>query len=142
MWQRIQTLFLVLSCIAFGALFFCNVVTINTPDGLDHVRYVQKPYLWLMIVTALVTLSALVTFKVRLLQMRLCALAFFLALGFEAWLLVEYFMVPKEIVFSWTAVLPLVSAILDALAWRGVLKDQILVESAYRIRDSRSSRRR
>ena len=141
MWQRIQTLFLVLSCVAIGALFFCNVVTINSPEGLDHVRYVQKPYLWLMIIIALVTLGALVTFKSRLLQMRLCALACLLSLGFGIWLLVEYLTVPDGIVFSWTAVLPFVAAILDALAWRGVLKDQLLIESAYRIRNSRSARR-
>jgi hypothetical protein len=43
-------------------------------------------------------------------------------------------------VFRWTAVFPIVITILNMLAARGCYQDQLMVESAYRIRESRRKR--
>jgi hypothetical protein len=89
------------------------------------------------------TVLALVTFKVRILQMRLATLAGLVALGMTGWLAYFYFKMPKDVVvFHWTAIFPLIAAICDFLAARGCFQDQLMVESAYRIRESRKRDRK
>ena len=80
---------------------------------------------------------ALLTFKVRILQMRLSTLSALVALGVQGWLAYLYFTAPEGIVFRWTAIFPLVICICNILAARGCYQDQVMVESAYRIRESR-----
>ena len=96
----------------------------------------------LLVITALVTVLALVTFKVRILQMRLAVIAGLLSLGLLGWLAWFYFTAPDGMVFRWTAIFPLVCGICDFLAARGAFQDQLIVESAYRVRESRRHRRK
>ncbi|MDR9831080.1 DUF4293 family protein, partial [Vibrio sp. FNV 38] len=82
-------------------------------------------------------------FKVRILQMRLATLSGLVALGMTGWLAYFYFQMPRDVVvFHWTAIFPLISAICDFLAARGCFQDQLMVESAYRIRESRKRDRK
>lgn len=143
MWQRIQTLYLAISTILVAVLFFSTAFTYNEADGLREISYLQlqKPYFaFLLGVLAAIVLLALVTFKVRILQMRLSVLSAMVALGMQIWLTVMYFQAPEGIVFKWTAVFPIVITILNMLAARGCYQDQLMVESAYRIRESRRKR--
>ena len=78
MWQRIQTLYLAISTVLVLCLVFGTAYTTNGPDGLVGVKYLalQKPYFAiLLIILALMIVLALVTFKVRILQMRLSVLS-------------------------------------------------------------------
>ena len=145
MWQRIQTLYLAISTILVLCLVFGTACSVNGADGLESTRYLalQKPYFGiLLVILALMTILALVTFKVRILQMRLSVLSALVALGAQAWLAYMYFSAPEGVVFRWTVIFPLVIAISNALAARGCFQDQLMVETAYRIRDSRRDRRR
>lgn len=145
MWQRIQTLYLAIATALVASLFFSNALTANGPDGIETIRYTQivRPFfLILMIVWALGTVLALVTFKGRILQMRLATLMGLVSIGVQAWLAYLYFTAPEGVVFRYTAIFPLVIAVLDFLAARGAFQDQLMVESAYRIRESRNRRRR
>ena len=54
----------------------------------------------------------------------------------QGWLAWMYFSF-KEAVFSWTVVFPLVIFICNMLAARGCFQDQLMVESAYRVRERR-----
>ncbi|MBQ1842288.1 MAG: DUF4293 family protein [Bacteroidales bacterium] len=144
MWQRIQTLYLAISTVLVLCLVFGTAYTTNGPDGLVGVKYLalQKPYFAiLLIILALMIVLALVTFKVRILQMRLSVLSGLVSLGVMGWLAYMYFTAPEGIVFKWTAIFPLVIAISNFLAARGCFQDQLMVEAAYRIRDSRRDRR-
>ncbi len=143
MWQRIQTLYLAISTVLVAVLFFSTAFTYNGADGLQEVSYLQlqKPYFAILLgILAAIVLLALVTFKVRILQMRLSVLSAMVALGMQIWLVVLYFQAPDGIVFRWTAVFPIAVTILNMLAARGCYQDQLMVESAYRIRESRRKR--
>ena len=146
MWQRIQTLYLAVSTALLFILFFSDALSVTAPDGLHHVTYLgfNKPYFGILLgILFVMTVLALVTFKVRILQMRLATLAGLVALGMTGWLAYFYFKMPKDVVvFHWTAIFPLIAAICDFLAARGCFQDQLMVESAYRIRESRKRDRK
>ena len=146
MWQRIQTLYLAVSTALLFTLFFSDALSVTAPDGLHHVTYLgfNKPYFGILLgILFAMTVLALVTFKVRILQMRLATLSGLVALGMTGWLAYFYFQMPKDaVVFHWTAIFPLISAICDFLAARGCFQDQLMVESAYRIRESRKRDRK
>ena len=145
MWQRIQTLYLAVSTALLFILFFSDAYTIASPEGMQYVTYfqIQKPYFGILLVILFaMTLLALVTFKVRILQMRLATLSGLVALGMTGWLAYYYFTAPENVTFKWTVIFPLLVAISNFLAARGCFQDQLMVESAYRIRESRKKDRK
>ena len=145
MWQRIQTLYLAVSTALLFTLFFSDAYAVSAPEGMQYVTYLQlqKPYFGILLgILFAMTVLALITFKVRILQMRLASLSGLVALGMTGWLAYLYFTAPEGIVFHWTAIFPLISAICDFLAARGCFQDQLIVESAYRIRESRKRDRK
>ena len=144
MWQRIQTLYLAISAVLVTILFFNDAYTVAAPDGMQYVRYLQirSPYFAILLgILAAMILLALVSFKVRILQMRLATLSGLVALGMMGWLAYFYFTAPENVTFKWTVIFPLVIAISNFLAARGCFQDQLMVESAYRIRESRKRAR-
>ena len=145
MWQRIQTLYLAVSTVLLFILFFNDAYTVAAPDGMQFVKnlQIQKPYFGILLgLLFAMTVLALVTFKVRILQMRLATLSGLVALGMTGWLAYYYFTAPENVTFKWTIIFPLVVAICNFLAARGCFQDQLMVESAYRIRESRKRDRK
>ena len=145
MWQRIQTLYLAVSTALLFILFFSDACTMTAPDGMQYVTYLQlrKPFFGILLgILSAMTLLALVTFKVRILQMRLATLSGLVALGMTGWLAYLYFTAPENVTFKWTVIFPLIVAICNFLAARGSFQDQLMVESAYRIRESRKRDRK
>lgn len=139
MWQRIQTLYLLISAALTAALLFGTAYQVADPDGLKTVSYfqLQKPYFAILLcIMAFVVALALVVYKSRLLQLRLSVLSGLIALGMQMWLGYMYFTF-QGAVFKWTAVFPLVVFICNMLAARGCFQDQMVVESAMRIRERR-----
>ena len=139
MWQRIQTLYLAVALELTVFLFWGNAAASTGADGLSFIRYtaIAKPYmLILLIVLALTESVALLSFKVRILQMRLAVVAGLIAFGLQAWLGVMYF-TEAGYVFRWTVIFPLLAAVCDFLAARGAFQDQLVVESAQRLRSRR-----
>ncbi len=139
MWQRIQTLYLAIALGLTAFLFWGNAAAATGTDGLNFIRYtaIAKPFmLILLIILALVEAVALIAFKVRILQMRLSVVAGLIAIGLQAWLGVMYF-TETGYVFRWTVIFPLLIAVCDFLAARGAFQDQLVVESAQRLRSRR-----
>ena len=132
MWQRLQTLYL---CIATGlivALFFSVKAFTLGPGGVHSVEltYIKyTPYLILLILITILQLLAVFTFNARVFQMRTAVLSAILMIALQAWIGVDYFTADKEWIFKFTAVFPLVAAILNFIAARLILRDQLLVES-------------
>ena len=139
MWQRQQTLYLLISAALVITMCFGTAYRVADPDGMVSVSYwqLQKPYFGILlgILTGMVVL-ALVTFKSLILQMRLSSLGGIMALGMQAWLAWMYFTFEGP-VFSITAILPLVICVCNFLAARGCFQDQLMVESAQRLRNRR-----
>ena len=142
MWQRIQTLYLAVATGLVVALFFCVNSFSLGPGGahVDELKYIQFfPYLTLLILTGLLQLIALGTFNVRVLQMRTAVLSGLLLIALQAWLAVDYFTAADGVVFKWTAIFPVLAAILDFMAARNILRDQLLVESISRLRSRKKN---
>ena len=131
MWQRIQTLFLAIALGLVAALFFC-VKAYSIGQGGVHAQeatYIQAfPYLVLLIVAAI-------------LQLRTSVLAGIVLVALQAWLAFDYFTAPDGVVFSFTAIFPLLAAVFDFFAARYILRDQLLVESATRLRSRKKNRK-
>ena len=139
MWQRQQTLYLLISAALVLAMCFGTAYRVADPDGLVSVSYwqLQKPYFGILLgILTGVILLALVTFKSLILQMRLSSLSGIIALGMQIWLGYMYFTFEGP-VFSLTAILPLGIGVFCFLAARGCFQDQLMVESAMRIRERR-----
>lgn len=142
MWQRLQTLYL---CIATGlivALFF-SVKAFTLGPGevhsveLTYIKY--TPYLILLILITILQLLAVFTFNARVFQMRTAVLSAILMIALQAWIGVDYFTADKEWIFKFTAVFPLVAAILNFIAARLILRDQLLVESVSHLRSRKKN---
>ena len=142
MWQRLQTLYL---CIATGlimALFF-SVKAFTLGSGgvhsveLTYIKY--TPYLILLILITILQLLAVFTFNARVFQMRTAVLSAILMIALQTWIGVDYFTADKEWIFKFTAVFPLVAAILNFIAARYILRDQLLVESVSHLRSRKKN---
>lgn len=145
MWQRVQTLYLAVATILIAVMFFATkAVTVSGEgDVVDKIRYISYlPYLILLIILAALQLLALTTYKFRVFQMRTASLAGIISVALQIWLIVDFIFTHDSVVFRLTAVFPIVVTILDILAARGILSDQLLVESAYHLRKSRRERRK
>lgn len=144
MWQRLQTLYLGLACALLGALFFSKLATIVGADGAtETVGFCDKKgYLFCLIMVFTANMLALLTFKVRMLQMRVCILSALMLLGFQIWIGVDFFNMKGQMVYSLTAVYPLVSSILDVLAARSVFMDEAMVRESNRLRRKKKNRKR
>lgn len=142
MWQRLQTLYL---CIATGlivALFFSVKAFTLGPGGVHSVEltYIKyTPYLILLILITILQLLAVFTFNARVFQMRTAVLSAILMIALQAWIGVDYFTADMELIFRFTAVFPLVAAILNFIAVRLILRDQLLVESVSHLRSRKKN---
>ena len=142
MWQRLQTLYLCLATGLVVALFFSVKAFTLGPGGvhaaeLTYVKY--TPYLILLILITILQLLAVLTFNARVFQMRTAVLAAILMIALQAWIGVDYFTADKEWIFKFTAIFPLVAAILNFIAARFILRDQLLVESVSHLRSRKKN---
>ena len=127
MWQRIQTLYLLLATGLVVSLFFCMKA-----GDIPFTDY--WPYLVLLIVTGFLQVMALTTYKHRIFQMRTSVLSAIILVGLQGWLVYDFIATHNDPVFHVTAVFPIVAVILDSLAARSILADEMLVRSADRLR--------
>ena len=128
--------------VLIAALFFSVKAFALGPGGvhaveLTYVKY--TPYLILMILITLLQLLAVFSFNARVFQMRTAVLSAILMIALQAWLGVDYFTADKEWIFKFTAIFPLLSAILNFIAARYILRDQLLVESVTRLRSRKKN---
>ena len=142
MWQRLQTLYLCIATGLIAALFFSVKAFTLGPGGVHSVdlAYIKyTPYLILLILITILQLLAVFTFNARVFQMRTAVLSAILMIALQAWIGVDYFTADKEWIFKFTAVFPLVAAILNFIAARYILRDQLLVESVSHLRSRKKN---
>lgn len=142
MWQRLQTLYLCIATGLIAALFFSVKAFTLGPGGvhsvdLTYIKY--TPYLILLILITILQLLAVFTFNARVFQMRTAVLSAILMIALQAWIGLDYFTADKEWIFKFTAVFPLVAAILNFIAARLILRDQLLVESVSHLRSRKKN---
>ena len=145
MWQRIQTLYLLISTVLLGILCFSSVATFVEADGtVTAISYWDKVVYWVLLSVCLLgNLVALNTYKLMVLQMRVTTLTALITFGFAVVLGIDWLRLSSEqLSFSYNIVFPAVCTVLDALALRGILHDQLVVEAAGRLRNHYRSKGR
>lgn len=133
MWQRVQTLYLAISTVLIGLLFFCDKA-----EGVSFTAY--WPYLVLIILITLLNILALTTWKIRIFQVRTTVLAALLTLALQAWLVADFIITGNDPLFHVPALFPIVAVILDIMAARGIWADELMVRSASRLRSSKRNK--
>lgn len=119
MWQRIQTFYMAIVVIIIAvALFFISKV----------------PFIILFAAALLCNLVPIFTFRHRMLQMRLLIFSVVVLLGLQVWMIFDYLMAGAALKLSYAYVVPFIGAILDFLAIRGVISDELIVRSSSRLR--------
>ena len=149
--QRIQTLFLIAVLVLSGLLLTGDLVKMDNGAGTlftigfaglgeDGGKTIQ--HLWplsvLLVIVPSLALIAIFLFKRRLLQMRVTMLVLLLSMG--TLLLGAFYVIMFDrkiditVIWQIKALFPLVSAILAWLAYRSILKDDLMVRSYDRLR--------
>lgn len=145
MWQRVQTLYLAISTILIAVMLFSNEAVCLGSDGAvaDAIRFTDKvSHLIMLIIILLLNFMALTIVKHRVFQMRTAVLAAIITLALQIWIVLDYFSIHEVYAFKLPAIFPVVCIILDVLAARAILADQLLVESSGSLRKSRAERRK
>jgi len=145
MWQRAQTLYLAISTILIGLMFFMAKAAVYGADGavVEQFKFTTYiPYLILLIIITILNILALTTWNFRIFQMRTATLSAIITLALQIWIIVDFISTHDTMVFKIPAIFPVVALIFDILAIRGIFADQMLVESAYHLRKSRRERRK
>lgn len=150
MWQRIQTLYLAVSTLLMAIMLFSVKAYVPGADGTPAETYkylTYLPYAILIVIILLLDVLALTTYKIRVFQYRTTIFSALITLGLQIWLAIEFFVNLNagtdgdRLIYKVNVIFPLVSIILDALAARGILADELLVESTYRLRRDRKNRK-
>ena len=152
--QRIQTIYLAIVTALSGLLLQGSILTLlgdsgeiyklnwnglfQIENGLSIQSEKTLPLTILLITVPILSLLAMFLFKRRKLQIRVTVISTLLLLG--AFILILYYIyyagksLGADYIFSIKLVFPLVGAVLGYLAFRAILKDELLVKSYDRIR--------
>ena len=121
--QRIQTLYLLICLVLTVVCVVFEVKAENHPWALTAI----------MAVTGVLEFMCIFLFRRRALQMRVCTFCIILLLGWYATYVAFAYMVGEFRPQLWASI-PAINAILLYLAFRGILRDEMLVRSLDRLR--------
>ena len=117
-------------------------------EAVETYKYLTYiPYAILLVIILILNVIALTTYRFRVFQYRTAILTALVTLGLQIWLAIEFFVNlhagsdSNRLVYKINVVFPLVSIIFDVLAARGILADELLVESTYRLRRDKKNRK-
>ncbi len=147
--QRIQSLFLLISLIIQIIFIFEPLAILQAPssdlyelyvNGYSYKNQIEYSYSFLIfsLFTMVLTLVAIFLYKKRIFQMRIVVYNTIFLIGIQ--LLLFYIIyatasnLEAETFLQYTAIFPILSAILHLLAFKYIKKDEELVRSADRIR--------
>ena len=135
MFFRIQSLFLTIAAGLNISMFFSNLIKFT--DGTTISFWEYTPTRIFILVTSVLSIIALTSFKKRMYQIRICNLSSLIALGFQIYLAVLFFRREPEMIFTISTVFPVISAIITFIGMRYVARDEAMVMAASRLRSSR-----
>lgn len=148
--QRIQSIYLLLSGIITTVILFLNIVTFTSIEQTMNVtafqlqRGTESQSIFalggLFILSTILSFSTVFLYKNRGLQLRLCRLNIIilvmleLIIGLGAFYISKSFPADTVMTIGTGAYLPLICIILLVLAFKGIKKDILLIQSYDRIR--------
>ena len=131
MWKRVQTLYIGIATIIIASMFFFRMATIIAPGGeeIDIMYYDKVAYIVMLIMLIAGGVASAFSYKNLFLQARVCMLTALMQIGFQIWLAVDFFRFHNDMVFSFSLIFPIVSAILNIMAARNILIDGMTVQA-------------
>ena len=152
--QRIQSLYLLITALLTGSLFFTPMGYISGEQGIYALKFMgltditnpEQPNIvfstWpltvLIVLTTVMSLLAIFLFKNRLLQIRVCGINIGLLAGLSGLILYTAHTMASNIegtlTYSIPMFLPLLGIILTILAIRAIGRDEALIRSVDRLR--------
>ena len=132
MFQRIQSVFIIIAVGLIGSLFFLPMIKF-TDGGI--IRFSEfYPTLVLTIASFGAGVASIFMYKGRIIQARVCTINALILIGYQILLIVKYLQKVDEMIFTTANVFPTVAAILLFLAIRYILKDEAKVIAANHLR--------
>ena len=143
MWKKIHTIYSILATLLSASMFFFSFATILGPEGVElKIMYYEKlPYLFMLIMLLAGGVCSVFTYRNGFLQARVCILTALMLIGFQIWLGVDFLRFRHDMVFSISAIFPIVAAILYVLAARGALVEGMTLQTAEKVLKNRKKRR-
>lgn len=143
MWKKIHTIYSIVATLLSASMFVFSFATILGPEGTElKIMYYEKlPYLFMLIMLLAAGICSIFTYRNGFLQARVCILTALMLIGFQIWLGVDFLRFRTDMVFSISAIFPIVAAILNVLAARGALVDGMTIQTAEKVLKSRKKRR-
>jgi len=150
--QRIQSIFLFLSLCFLVPLFFAPIAELVYETGEIFAFNLKGFYLTeaeatisisnqnsimaFGILICIINLVIIFLYRHRVLQLRLCIYNMLLLTGLTGVVLLVLYSVPnvRSVSFSMPAVFPVISIILHYLAFRGIRKDELMVQALSHLR--------
>lgn len=131
MWKRVQTLYIGIATIIIASMFFFRMATIIASGGeeIDIMYYDKVAYIVMLIMLIAGGVASAFSYKNLFLQARVCMLTALMQIGFQIWLAVDFFRFHNDMVFSFSLIFPIVSAILNIMAARNILIDGMTVQA-------------
>jgi len=127
-WPRIQTVLVVICSFLLLSHFWSQFCFIVGADGVrEGVKFIDKPqYLIFTLVTFVLSILIVAYRKARLMQARLCIMEILILLGYQGWILVDFFTLKKQFnpVFTLATIFPLVCIILLFISIRHIWRDE------------------
>ena len=143
MWKKIHTIYSIIATLLSASMFFFSFATILGPEGVElKIMYYEKlPYLFMLIMLLAAGVCSIFTYRNGFLQARVCILTALMLIGFQIWLGVDFLRFRTDMVFSISAIFPIVAAILNVLAARGALVEGMTLQTAEKVLKSKKKRR-
>jgi hypothetical protein len=122
-------------------MFFCIFATIIGPDGAEiTIAYREKmPYLVLLIMLITAHIAATASYRTFFLQARVSIIAGLLAFGFQTWIGIDILRNMDDMSFSFTALFPLAAGVLDFMAAKRSMVDEMTVMA---VKSAKKARKR
>ncbi len=116
-------------------MLFTPMITLM--DG-ETIYYAERyDMLVFILVTFVLAGTTFFSYKNRMFQIRLCVLNSLILLGWQALIAVLFFKREPVMIFSLTAVFPIVASVLTFLALRYISRDEAMIRAASRLRKGR-----
>ena len=135
MWKRIQTLYLAIAAILIGSLFFCNICKAVSPQGEVAIGLHEKvPYLLFNIMVFTATVITTLSYRTRMLQVRVAMISALLLFGFQVWIgidWVRYQLIAGTMIYTLPSIFPLIAAILILMAAKRIMDDESIAQTAF-----------
>lgn len=135
MWKRIQTLLLTIVSLLILQMFWMDMGHMKDPETLTRYTicfHERSQFLLFTFFTFMLSVTTIFHYKKRLMQMRICLLNSLLLLGYQIWILVDFFLVKyaghtlsSQFTLSVASLFPLICIILLLISIRFIGKDEV-----------------